>query len=42
MNKQNISDLDAVDDPSELRHWEDIEEEREEILEKLIKGKKTD
>jgi len=37
--KQNISDLDTVDDPSELRNWEDLEEEREEILEKLIEGK---
>jgi len=32
--------LDGLDDLSELRHWEDLEEEREEILEKLIEGKK--
>src|SRR5699024_10099600 len=42
MIKQHITDLDGLDDLSELRHWEDLEEEREEILEKLIEGKEIE
>jgi len=42
MIKQNISNLDALDDPSELRLWKHLEEEREEILEKLIESKEIE
>lgn len=38
MDKNNISNIDAMDDPSDFRTWEDLEEEQEELLEELIGG----
>lgn len=38
MDNQNITDLDIIDDPSDFRNWEDLEEEQEDILETLIGG----
>ncbi|MHA6261445.1 DNA-binding protein [Sporosarcina sp. CAU 1771] len=38
MAKNKINNIDAVDDPSDFRKWEDLEEEQEELLEELIEG----
>ena len=38
MSKNKINNIDAMDDPSDFRKWEDLEEEYEELLEGLIGG----
>ena len=38
INKLNVSHLDALDDPSILRHWQDLEEEQDDLLKELIGG----
>ncbi|MCJ7841672.1 DNA-binding protein [Lederbergia sp. NSJ-179] len=38
LHKNKVMDIDAMDDPSDMRKWKDLEEEREELLEELIGG----
>jgi hypothetical protein len=38
VEKNNIANIDAMDDPSDMRKWKDLEEEEEELLEELIGG----
>lgn len=38
MNNRSIYNMDAMDDPSDFRHWEDLQEEQEDIIEELIGG----
>ena len=38
MDKYNVNSIDVMDDPSDFRKWEDLEEEQEELLEELIGG----
>src|SRR5699024_575015 len=39
MRNQGIIDIDMRDDPSDFRNWEDLENEQEDIVERLIEGK---
>lgn len=39
MRSQGIIDIDMMDDPSDFRNWEDLENEQEDIVERLIEGK---
>jgi len=38
MDKNKMTTIDAMDDPSDFRRWKDLEEEQEELLEEVIGG----
>ncbi len=38
LEKYKVEDIDAMDDPSDIRRWQDLEVEKEELIEEMIGG----